>query len=70
MLDLPDDQDNLDIEPESEEDVNHTLVPVKKALKNITKKKILVGRFSKHPSRGHLNSLAVRSCVRITINQQ
>jgi hypothetical protein len=35
----PDDEDNLDIEPESEEDVNHAPVPVKKALKNITKKK-------------------------------
>ncbi|KAG1748512.1 uncharacterized protein EDB91DRAFT_1079457 [Suillus paluster] len=34
----PDDEDNLDIEPESEGDINHALVPVKKALKKIARK--------------------------------
>ncbi|KAG1727571.1 uncharacterized protein EDB91DRAFT_1086372 [Suillus paluster] len=37
----PDDEDNLDIEPESEGDVNHALVPVKKAPKKITRKTTL-----------------------------
>lgn len=34
----PDDEDNLDIEHESEEDINHASAPVRKAPKKITRK--------------------------------